>query len=103
MNPKNDKYLQQVADELNLPFLVVRNAYFLYWKFIKDTIKEIPSNITKEEFYKKTTAFKVIKIGTFYLNWYILDSNNRKRKARQERIEKYRKLKEENEQRNKED
>ena len=62
------KYIEiytKVADELNLPIEVVIEAYKSYWKFIKQTIQELPlkEDINEEEFSKLRTNFNVPSLG----------------------------------------
>ena len=64
---------KKIANKLNLPINKVQEVYTYYWKFYKDTLKEMPlrTDITKEEFwdskYEETSRIekkenKVLKI-----------------------------------------
>ena len=56
---------KKVADELNLPVEVVELAYKSYWKFIRETIKELPlkQDLSEEEFSKLKTNFNIVSLG----------------------------------------
>jgi hypothetical protein len=55
----------KVAKELNLPSRVVDKTYKSYWRFIRDTIQELPlkDNITEEDFKKLRTNFNIPSLG----------------------------------------
>lgn len=55
----------QVSKELNLPSRVVDKAYKSYWKFIRDTIQELPlkEDIPEEEFQQLRTNFNIPSLG----------------------------------------
>ena len=61
--------ITQVSKELNLPFRVVDKAYRSYWKFIRDTIQELPlkEDISEEEFQQLRTNFNIPSLGK--LSW----------------------------------
>ena len=52
--------IKQVSQENNLPEEVVTLAYKSYWKFIKDTIQELPlkEDLSEEEFNKRAFAWR---------------------------------------------
>lgn len=60
-----DSIITQVSKELNLPFNVVDRTFKSYWKFIRDTIKELPlkEDISEEEFNKLKTNFNIPSLG----------------------------------------
>lgn len=64
---KYEKQLSKVAQDLNLPLEVVREAYFSFWKFTKDKMKEIPlkEDLTEEQFNEYRTSFNVPSLGKF--------------------------------------
>lgn len=55
----------KVSNELGIPEEVVREAYVSYWKFIRQTIQELPlkEDLTKDEFNKYRTNFNIPSIG----------------------------------------
>lgn len=55
----------QVSEELNLPARVVDRAYRSFWKFIRDTIQELPlkEDISEEEFQQLRTNFNIPSLG----------------------------------------
>lgn len=57
--------IAQISKELNLPFKVVDKTYKSYWKFIRDTIQELPlkGDISEEEFNQLRTNFNVPSLG----------------------------------------
>ena len=59
----------KVAQQLNLNKDDVKEAYGLYWKFIKETIATIPVKTVKnkEEFKKLKTYFNLSDLGKIYL------------------------------------
>ena len=58
--------ISAVSKELDIPREVVDLAYKSYWKFIKQTIQELPlkEDINEEEFSKLRTNFNVPSLGT---------------------------------------
>jgi hypothetical protein len=59
--------IKKVAKELNLPEPLVKETYNSYWKFVKDTIENIPikSNFEKEDY---NISFNIPFIGKLYLD-----------------------------------
>lgn len=57
--------LDQVANKLNIPVEVVKEAYESYWRYIRCTISELPlkEDLSEEEFNKLRTNFNVPSIG----------------------------------------
>ena len=57
--------ISAVSKELDIPREVVDLAYKYYWKFIKQTIQELPlkEDINEEEFSKLRTNFNVPSLG----------------------------------------
>lgn len=57
--------LNQVANKLNIPVEVVKEAYESYWEYIRNTISELPlkEDLSEEEFNKLRTNFNVPSIG----------------------------------------
>lgn len=64
---KYEKQLTKVAKDLGLPLDVVREAYFSFWRFLRDKMKEIPlqEDLTEEQFNKYRTSFNVPSLGKF--------------------------------------
>lgn len=56
---------KKVAKELNLSVEVVELAYKTYWKFIRETIKELPlkEDLSEEEFRQLKTNFNIVSLG----------------------------------------
>lgn len=57
--------ISAVSKELDIPREVVDLAYKSYWKFIKQTIQELPlkEDINEEEFSKLRTNFNIPSLG----------------------------------------
>ena len=57
--------LEQVANKLNLPLEVVKEAYESYWRYIRRTISELPlkEDLSEEDFNKLRVNFNVPSIG----------------------------------------
>lgn len=60
-----NKAIEEVSEELNLPYKVVDNAYKSFWRFIRNTIQELPlkENLSIEEFSKLKTNFNIPSLG----------------------------------------
>lgn len=57
--------LDQVANKLDIPVEVVKEAYESYWKYIRCTISELPlkEDLSEEEFSRLRTNFNIPSIG----------------------------------------
>lgn len=57
--------IDYVANKLELPREVVKEAYESYWKYIRCTISELPlkDDLSEEEFNKLRTNFNIPSIG----------------------------------------
>lgn len=57
--------LNQMANKLNIPVEVVKEAYESYWEYIRNTISKLPlkEDLSEEEFNKLRTNFNVPSIG----------------------------------------
>lgn len=57
--------LNQVANKLDLPVDVVKEAYESYWRYVRYTISELPlkDGLSEEEFNKLRTNFNIPSIG----------------------------------------
>lgn len=57
--------ITQVSKELSLPYKVVDKVYKSYWRFIRDTIQNLPlkENLTEEDFQKLRTNFNIPSLG----------------------------------------
>ena len=62
--------IKQVAKDLCLPVKVVDKTYKAFWRFIRDTINELPlkTDLTEEEFNKLRTNFNIPSLGKFTCN-----------------------------------
>lgn len=89
-----DKVYQEVAKHLNLNEEDVKEAYEIYWEFIRDKIESLPlkEDLTEEEFSKLRTSVNIPSLGKIgcsyqrYLNIkkrykYIQDAKVKKSKA----------------------
>lgn len=90
--------IDHVANKLELPREVVKEAYESYWKYIRCTISELPlkDDLSEEEFNKLRTNFNVPSLGKLsctyprykaikdrykYINKIKNDYNNKEDKA----------------------
>ena len=57
--------ITQISKELGLPYKVVDKVYKSYWRFIRDTIQNLPlkENLTEEDFQKLRTNFNIPSLG----------------------------------------
>lgn len=57
-----------VSKELDIPIEVVDLAYKSYWKFIRQTIQELPlkEDISEEEFKTLRTNFNIPSLGKMF-------------------------------------
>lgn len=57
--------VNEVSEKLGLPSVVVDKVYRAYWRFIRNTIKELPlkEDIPKEDFLKLRTNFNIPSLG----------------------------------------
>lgn len=73
--------IEQVAKELDLPKDLVDKTYKAFWKFIKNSISELPlkEDLTEEEFKKLKVNFNIPSLGKlnctyrnyqYYKNYY---------------------------------
>lgn len=59
-----DDIITTVSTELGLPYRVVDKVYKSYWRFIRDTIKELPLHEVEEEGFKNLrTNFNIPSLG----------------------------------------
>lgn len=63
--------IDHVANKLELPREVVKEAYESYWKYIRCTISELPlkDDLSEEEFNKLRTSFNVPSLGKLAVTW----------------------------------
>jgi len=56
---------KKVAEELQIPQEVVQEAYYSFWRFIRDKINELPlkEDLTEEEFNSLRTNFNIPSLG----------------------------------------
>ena len=57
--------INSVSEDMGIPEEVVDSAYKSYWKFIKQTIQELPlkEDINEEEFSRLRTNFNIPSLG----------------------------------------
>lgn len=62
---KYQDIVKKVSKETDIPPEVVNRAYKSYWKFIKQTIQELPlkNTFNEEDFSKLRTNFNVPSLG----------------------------------------
>ena len=79
---------KKVAEEMNIPVEVVEFAYKSYWKFIKDTIQELPlkEDLSEEEFAKLKTNFNIVSLGKLSCTY---DRYKKKKKQLEYRLNRY--------------
>lgn len=60
-----DSIIRKVSEELGLPREVVDKVYKSYWKFIRETIKELPlkEDLSEEQFDRLRTNFNIPSLG----------------------------------------
>ena len=63
--------IDYVANKLELPREVVKEAYESYWKYIRCSISELPlkDDLSEEEFNKLRTNFNVPSLGKLAVTW----------------------------------
>lgn len=68
---KHKDVILKVSNELNIPEEVIKEAYYAYWKFVRNTIKELPlkDGMSKEEFDKLKVNFNIPSLGKLYCNY----------------------------------
>ena len=56
---------KKVSEELNIPIDVVEFAYKSYWKFIRETIQNLPlkEELSEDDFAKLKTNFNIVSLG----------------------------------------
>lgn len=56
---------KKAAKDLDIPIKVVEYAYKSYWKFIRDTIQNLPlkEDLSEEDFKKLKTNFNIVSLG----------------------------------------
>lgn len=86
-----EQFYKAVSEELGIQKSVVKDAYLLYWKFIKSTIEELPllDNLTMDEFNKLRTNFNITSLGKFSCTYDRYMST----KQRYKKIQKLREIK----------
>lgn len=63
--------LDQVANKLNIPVEVVKEAYESYWGYIRCTISELPlkEDLSEDEFNKLRVNFNIPSLGKLAITW----------------------------------
>lgn len=66
---KIEDVIRQVADEMDIPYVVAKLAYMSMFKFIREKIAELPlkDKLSDEEFLKLRPNFNVPSLGKFYV------------------------------------
>jgi hypothetical protein len=62
------KIYKETSEHLNLPIEVVKAAYESFYKFIRETIKEIPLKDSDINIKDLKTSFNIPSIGKLYCN-----------------------------------
>lgn len=62
---------KRVAEELGLPEDLVNKTYTYFWKYIRETIQELPlkEDLSQEDFDKIQTNFNIPNIGKLSCTW----------------------------------
>ena len=62
---KMNEIYSKISKEMNIPVEVIKKAYLSYWKFIKNTIQELPlkQDLSEEEFAKLKVNFNIASLG----------------------------------------
>lgn len=57
--------LNQVSNKLNIPLEVVKEAYKSYWRYIRNTISELPlkEDLSEDKFSNLRVNFNIPSIG----------------------------------------
>jgi hypothetical protein len=63
--------ITKVAEELGLPESLVNETYKSFWRYVRETIKELPlkEDLSQEEFDKLQTNFNIPSIGKLSCTW----------------------------------
>lgn len=63
--------IDYVANKLELPREVVKEAYESYWEYIRCTISELPlkDDLSEEEFNKLRVNFNIPSLGKLAVTW----------------------------------
>lgn len=80
----NREALKRLADELKLSESVVEKVYLSYWKFIKESLKNLPDmdKTTKQEFDELRTNFNIPSIGKLYTSYKKVEKISKHRKIK---------------------
>lgn len=56
---------ERVSEDTGIPIETVKEAYRLFWKFVRETISELPlkDDLTEEEFNELRTNFNIPSLG----------------------------------------
>jgi hypothetical protein len=78
-----------VSDEIGIPQRVVMEAYYSYWKFMKETIGAFePTDIDDEKMMSTiTNSFNIKHIGKLQTNFKTISSINKKIREKNENTE----------------
>lgn len=76
--------LKKISTELGLEEYVVEKVWLSYWKFIKETLSNLPDmdKVTKEEFDELRTNFNIPSIGKLYSSFDKVEKISKHRKTK---------------------
>lgn len=78
---------EQVARELGISPTLAHLIYKSYWKFVRDSIKDIDiDNMAKEDFSSITTNFTIPYIGKLYTSFDKVEKYRKKVKYLEENV-----------------
>ena len=78
---------EQVARELGISSTLAHLIYKSYWKFVRDSIKDIDiDNMAKEDFSSITTNFTIPYIGKLYTSFDKVEKYRKKVKYLEENV-----------------
>ena len=68
---RHSDVIKKVAEELSLPEELVSRTYDAYWRFIRESISELPlkDNLSKDTFDNLKTNFNIPSIGKLSCNY----------------------------------
>lgn len=66
-----DEILESVSKDTKLPLEVVKEAYYSFWRFARETIQALPlkEDLTEEEFNSLQTNINVPSLGKLYCDY----------------------------------
>ena len=63
--------ISKVSDDTGIPVDIVNKAYKSYWRFIRDTISNLPlkDSLTEEQYLQLRTNFNIPSLGKLTCNY----------------------------------